>query len=65
MGKVKYELKKKNKQVDTTTLNEDPVATVIIPYVSTMSERIRKILWDYGIRTSFKTKTTLSNLPQK
>ncbi len=30
-----------------------------------MSERIRKILWDYGIRTSFKTKTTLSNLLTK
>ncbi len=30
-----------------------------------MSERIRKILWDYGIRTSFKTKTTLSSLLTK
>ncbi len=65
VDKVKSELKKKKKQVDTTTLNEDPVATAIIPYVSTMSERIRKILWDYGIRTSFKTKTTLSNLLTK
>ncbi len=62
VDKVKHELKKIKKQVDTTILNEDPVATAIIPYVSTMSERIRKILWDYGIRTSFKTKTTLSNL---
>ncbi len=65
VDKVKHELKRKKKQVDTTTLNEDPVATAIIPYVSTMSERIRKILWDYGIRTSFKTKTTLSNLLTK
>ncbi len=30
-----------------------------------MSERIRKILWHYGIRSSFKTKTTLSNLLTK
>ncbi len=65
VDKVKSELKKKKKQVDTTTLNEDPVATAVIPYVSTMSERIRKILWDYGIRTSFKTKTTLSNILTK
>ncbi len=65
MDKVNHELKKKKKQVDITTLNEDPVATAIIPYVSTMSERIRKILWDYGIRTSFKTKTTLSKLLTK
>ncbi len=56
VDKVKNELKKKKKQVDTTTLNEDPVATAIIPYVSTMSERIGKILWDYGIRTSFKNQ---------
>jgi len=27
-----------------------------------VSERIRKILWNYGIRTAFKTVTSLANL---
>ena len=43
-------------------VKEDPIATSIIPYVSGLSESIRRILWDYGIRTAFRSVTTLGNL---
>ena len=41
---------------------EKPPATAVIPYVSVLSERVRKILKDYGIRTAFRTGFTLAKL---
>ena len=41
---------------------EKPPATAVIPYVSVLSERVRKILKDYGIRTAFRTGCTLAKL---
>ena len=41
---------------------EKTPATAVIPYVSVLSEIVRKILKDYGIRTAFRTGCTLAKL---
>ena len=34
-------------------------ATVVIPYVAELSERVRRVCKDYSIRTAFKPASTL------
>ena len=34
-------------------------ATVVIPYVAELSERVRRVCRDYNIRTAFKSASTL------
>ena len=44
------------------SIQSDPLSTAVIPG---LSENLRRILWDYGIRTAFKTTNTLANILTK
>ena len=44
---------------------EEPLATAVLPYYQDTSEKIRRILKQYGIRAAFQTSSTLGRLLTK
>ena len=47
-------LYKNREKSETTSQEENTIATAVLPYVKNLSEEVRRILRDYGIRTAFK-----------
>ena len=47
---------------NSTSSEFKPLSTAVIPYIPNLGERLRKILWEYDIRTAFKSNTTLSTM---
>ena len=58
---IKKAIKDFQNKSDKLNGNADkpPVATIVIPYVPSTSEKIRRIARQYNIRTAFKTNNTL------
>ena len=46
-------------------MEEEPLATAVLPYYQDTSEKIRSILKQYGIRAAFQTSSTLGCLLTK
>ena len=55
-------LYKNREKSETTSQEENTLATAVLPYVKNLSEEVRRILRDYGIRTAFKNYTTLGSI---
>ena len=58
-------LTKKHRKTDNHTAQEKPTGTAIIPYTLGMSEKLRRIVNKYGIRTVFRSCTTLRSILTK
>ena len=56
---------KAEKNQKTTSQEENILATAVLPYVKNLSEEVRRILRDYGIRTAVKNYTTLGSILTK
>ena len=56
---------KNREKSETTSQEENTLATAVLPYVKNLSEEVRRILRDYGIRTAFKNYTTLGSILTK
>ena len=52
-------LTKKHTKTVNHTVQEKPTGTAIIPYPPAISEKLRRICNKYGIRTAFRSSTTL------
>ena len=58
-------LTKKHRKIDNHSAQEKPTETAIIPYAPGISEKLRKIGNKYGIRTAFRSHTTLRSILAK
>ena len=58
-------LYKNREKSETTSQEENILATAVLPYVKNLSEEVRRILRDYGIRTAFKNYPTLRSILTK
>ena len=58
-------LYKNREKSETTSQEENTLATAVLPYVKNLSEEVRRILRDYGIRTAFKNYPTLGSILTK
>ena len=51
-----------SKKIKRSRSDEQPVATVVLPYVKNVSESIRRILTPLNVRACFKLHKTLRNI---
>ena len=58
-------LYKNREKSEKSSQEENTLATAVLPYVKNLSEEVRRILRNYGIRTAFKNYTTLGSILTK
>ena len=60
-GSLQNILTKKHRKTDNHTVQDKSIGAAIIPYAPVISEKLRRIGNKYGIRTAFRSCTTLRN----